>query len=974
LKGPFDAQSIVKNYVVPEDLVVQQLADALLLPVERDAPTEPGKEKSPDDSQLKAATAGPEPRLVRAGPGTGKTRTLVGRVAHLISKGEEPASILALTYSNLSAQDLSLRIRAEVGDPSVAVWSGTFHGYGLELLRKFGSIFGFSKPPKLLDRTDSLMFLEKLLPELHLNHYLNLYEPLLSLRSILGAIGRAKDELMTPADYERLAQRMKDRAEDAESLQAAERAIEVARVYAVYDRSLRSQGLLDFGDLIVRPVEMLRLHEDVRAAVRAERRHILVDEYQDMNRASGFFLKEIVEPGRGPWVVGDVRQAIYRFRGASPVNMSRFAEDFPGAQITDLEINYRSGGKIVRAFEAFGRKMVAAKLAPECDLVADRGETNGKLEYDVAATRESEAEGIAQSIKARVLNGASYGNHTVLARTHTVLSRLARHLERAGVPCLYFGDFFERPEVRDLLALLSLVSEKSGAALLRVGQMPQYAVHPNDIISILEWQSEEKVSAVKALMQIDEIDGVSDRGKSALRRLADDVSHATWPMLPQQFLMGYLFNGSDYVRRLVADESVAGQQRALAVYQLLQFAFAFKPPTGEDPKRAFLKHIRRLEVLDEEKQLRQLPAAARNIDAVKLMTVHASKGLEFPIVHIAALTKSQFPKPSRASEFPPPDGLISADDIMTNEAEEQGLFFVGMSRAQDILHLSRALMNGLQSTKSPSKFLEHVAPHVPKAIESKATWNSTGASDPPFPKLADRKIGANWDWRAFETYVDCPRKFYYDEVLTLKGDDARSPFRKFQDALHATLSWARKTISREERRTGKKAQFEADWAKRGPVGEAHEALYRTIAEKMLDAALDNMEGESLQVEFNLKLPRTGVVVHCRPDHIHSTEKGVVIQRLKAGRLAKKEEKRRYVLWEAAACEDHPNATITFEQISLLDGERRVSNVQRDKVRIALQSFDEVVTAAADGHFDPNPGERCPTCPFYFLCPSTGAVV
>ncbi len=971
--GQFDASSIAAELGVPVDLVTQQLADALLLPAEGDAISEPRQELPPDETQIQAIIAGPEPRLVRAGPGTGKTRTLVGRVAHLVANGEDPASILALTYSNLSAQDLSARIRAAIGDRAVAVWTGTFHAYGLELLRKHGSVVGFSEPPKLLDRTDCLMFLEELLPDLRLNYYLNLYEPLLSLRSILGAIGRAKDELTSPEEYERLARAMRDQAQDEESSETAERALEVARVYAVYDRAIRSRGLVDFGDLIVRPIEMLRGHESVRAAVRAERRHVLVDEYQDMNRASGLFLKEIVEPGRGPWVVGDVRQAIYRFRGASPLNMARFSDDFPGAQVTDLATNYRSGGKIVRAFETFGRQMVAARLASQGDLKAFRGETTGKLEYEIAATREAEAEGIAQSIRSRVKAGERFGNHTVLARSHTILARLATHLERAGVPTLYFGDFFERPEIRDLLALISLVSEANGAGLVRVAQMAQYGVHPNDISSVLTWRRDQRVTAVVALKKIAEIPGLSDTGREALSRLAKDVAHVTWPMRAHQFLMGYLFNGCDHVQNLLSDATVAGQQRRLAVYQLLQFAFAFKPPRGEDPKRAFLKHVRRLELLDEEKQLRQLPAAARNIDAVKLMTVHASKGLEFPIVHIAALAKGQFPGRSRYEPCPPPAGMISSDSLMSADAEEDSLFFVGMSRARDILHLSRALMNGKVSSKNPSRFLEHVARHLPKPVEAGVGWVSMGIGEAAFPQLVDRKVGNEWDWRDIETYLECPRKFYYSSVLKLKGDDESSPFLKFQSSLHATLAWVRKTASAAERRAGITAQFDTDWTQLGPSGHAFEPLYRTIGQKMVDTALAVMDGENLPAERSITLPGTGVVVGCRIDHVQLKAQGVEIQRLKTSRLAKKEEEKpRHVMWQAAVSKDHAGAHITFEQVSLLDGERRASKVQGDKLRVHLQSYDAVVNDAAAGKFDPKPSDHCPNCPFYFICPSNGA--
>jgi len=972
-KGTIDAELIATELAVPADLVMQQMADALLLPAECSLEPEHRDEEPPDESQQEAISAGQGPRQVRAGPGSGKTRTLVGRVAHLVSIGEAPSSILALTYSNASAQDLAGRIRAAIGQKATAVWTGTFHAYGLELLRKYGGDISLPVEPKLLDRTDSLMLLEELLPHLQLNHYLDLREPVLKLRPILGAIGRAKDEFATPEDYDRFARAMLADAQDQKAQEIAERASEVARVYAVYEQTLRARGLVDFGDLVARPVELLRTHHDIRDAVRAATRHILVDEYQDMNRASSMLLQELVEPGRGPWVVGDVRQAIYRFRGASPLNMSRFNDDFPGSQTTDLSVNYRSGGRIVRAFETFGGQMASALLGPQRGLTAHRGEDAGTVLYEIASTREAEAFGIAQSILSRVSAGDHFANHAILAPTHTILARLATQLERAGVPCLYFGDFFERPEIRDLLALISLVSEPRGVGLLRVAQMPQYAVPVNDIAVVFTWRRAQQITMLAAVRRCDAIDGISDVGRAGLRRISEDLTDVEWPMSPHRLLMCYLFRHCAHLQRLLDDASVAGQQRRLAVYQMLLFAYSFRPPTGIDPKRAFLEHVRRLEILDEEKQLRQSPAAAKDIDAVRLMTVHASKGLEFPIVHIVALTKSQFPMRPRHEACPPPVDMISSDALMSPDAEADSLFFVGMSRARNTLHLSRALTNGKASTRNPSRFLDSITMHLPKALEGPAGWTAEGLPDLTSPTLAGSPVNNEWTARSIETYLDCPRRFYYDHVLNLGGTEDSSPYLKFQSALHASLAWLRATSSPEERRMGVAARFEEDWARFGPQDHAYAPLYRTAAKRMIENAVLVMDGDSLVAERSVTLPETGTVVNCRVDHIQLTRQGVVIQRLKTSRLAKEEtEKARYILWQVAAHRDHPGVVVRFEHVSLLTGDRRTATQDPGKLQKELRKIEAVVYAVTAGNFDPNPGDRCPTCSYFFICPTHGA--
>ncbi|MBA4066560.1 MAG: hypothetical protein C0501_23220 [Isosphaera sp.] len=972
LGGDFVADAIAAELGVPVDLVMHQLADALLLPASAPEPP-PRPESPPDDSQREAIECPPGPRLVRAGPGSGKTRTLVGRAAHLISQGEDPASILALTYSNLSAQDLASRIRAAVGERATAVWSGTFHAYGLELLRKYGGEIGFTRPPKLLDRTDSLMLLEELLPQLGLQHHLNLYDPVLPLKSLLGAIGRAKDELVSPVRYTELGRAMRDAAATGDDEEAAEKAIEVGRVYTVYDRTLRERGLVDFGDLVALPVTLLRDNPEVAEAVRAERAHVLVDEYQDMNHASSQLLREVVTPGRGPWVVGDVRQAIYRFRGASPLNMTRFAGDFPGAAFTDLSVNYRSGGAIVRTFETFGRQMVAGRVSSQKNLSPHRGENTGAVTYDIAATREAEANGVAERIRAHVSGGGRYADHAVLARSHITLARLVRHFERCGIPCLYFGDFFERPEVQDLLALLSLVAEPHGPALMHVAQFHHYGVSHDDIVTVFAWRRAQKVSTIDALRRLDEIDGVSPDGRPRLARLLADVSFADWPMPPHRFLTNYLFGRPDPLRRLLADGSVAGQQRLLAIYQLLQFAFAFKAPKGCDPKRAFLDHVRRLEVLDEEKQLRQLPAAARDIDAVRLMTVHASKGLEFPVVHLATLGKGQFPLKNQAEACPPPDGMTRPDDLLTKGAEEESLFFVALSRARDALHLSRSKRNGGVNA-TPSPFLDPIAGHLPGVIDGAAGWAESGPSDPPHPRLTPGPTRTTWAAYELEAYERCPRQFYYAHVLGLPGTDERSVYLRFQSAIRASVGWLRGVPSAEERRAGVAARFDSDWAAHGPVDHAFEPIYRPIARRMIDHAVAAMDGESLPHERTVRLPDSGTVVSCGADGVQRTAAGPVVLRLKASRLAKTEKsKTKFDLVQAAVCSDDGVEAVTLTHVSLLTGDRVSKTTTRKELEKVLRKLEVLVQNAAAGDFAPAPArdDECPTCPYFFVCPSHG---
>lgn len=966
---PCDARKLADDLGLPLSMVLQQMADALLLPdaVASGPPKPPPP--PPDASQARAASIPPGPFQLRAGPGTGKTRTLVARIKWLIEQGEDPATIVALSYSNDSAADLSDRLRREIGADAPAVWTGTFHAYGLELLRIHGEAIGLPPNPVTVDRSAALFELERLLPTLGLAYYLDLHEPLRPLKAVLNAISRAKDQLIGPSGYAELAEAMRATPETCE---AGERALEVARIYQAYQTALAARGTVDFGDMIMRAHDLLDQHPEVRRTVRQGIQHLLVDEYQDMNRASALLLKQLVTPGKGPWVVGDVKQSIYRFRGASPVNMTAFATDFAGAKHDDLEVNYRSGGRIVRVFERFGGGMSCRGLAPQMVLTPRRGEQTGAVRFSLAATEAAEIEAIAQAIKQARRAGGSFRDHAVLARSHTTLARVAAHLERAGVPSLYFGDFFERDEVRDLLSLLSVASEREGIGLIRVAQLPPYGVAVRDILKIFAWRKLHDISMLQALRRSAEVDGLSPPGKAGLALLAQDLGNVGWTTTPHALIMEHLFCRDRISFGKIGGSGVAAEQARLAVYQLLQIAFEYRASAEGDPKGAFLAHVRRLEILDEEKEYRRLPTAAEAIDAVRLMTVHASKGLEFPHVHIAALSPYYFPSPNRHDPCPAPVGLIPSDPLMGKDAEEDGLFFVALSRAMDSLSLSRALYYQKRSSPNPSRLLEPIASLLPRTLAGTPDCADEGSAQPPFPLLEPAtEMPAELPVRAIETYADCPRRYYYSIGLGLPDRARPSPYLGLISSVRATLAWARQTTDPAERSGQWSAQFDLHWQKLGPVDHAWSETYRLSGVRMIERAIAVTHGVNHPVERQITVD--GQLITAKADNILESSGGFVIQRLKAARLAKTETaKTSYHALMAMVLKDHPGLKVTFRQVSLLDGEDRDATGKADAPGKSLDTIGRTLGDIRTGSFPPKTNDRlCPDCGFYFACPAQG---
>ncbi len=324
------------------------------------------------------------------------------------------------------------------------------------------------------------------------------------------------------------------------------------------------------------------------------------------------------------------------------------------------------------------------------------------------------------------------------------------------------------------------------------------------------------------------------------------------------------------------------QQRQLAVYQLLTLTFGHRPPGNRNPKRDFLEHIRRLEILDEEKELRRLPAAASGIDAVQLMTVHAAKGLEFRHVYIPSVSPSWFPPNARPDLCPLPPGIAANDALMTTDAEEESLMFVALSRAKDSLTVSRANRYGGSSRPNPSKLLKPLSPILAPGGEPAPQWTTTGPADPsPVPQKAPDGLSPELAVTALEDYLGCPRRYYYGEALGLSRRLADTPYLRFHSVIRAGLDWLRGRSARSAADVA--VHLDTSWSERGPADHPAAAHYRGAAQRMLTNAGAAMSGHTLAAERRLTIE--GVTITARADHIQMAGGGIVIQRMKAGRLA-----------------------------------------------------------------------------------------
>jgi superfamily I DNA/RNA helicase/Zn-dependent peptidase ImmA (M78 family) len=971
LRGCMPAKAIAARLGLPWNVVALQLLDALLLPPPRGA-VAATPEPLLNSEQLDAATHSGSPLLLEAGPGTGKTRTLVARVAWLVEGGADPASILVLTFSNAAAADLAERIAVRCPGAAQSVWVGTFHSFGLDLLHRFHEREGLPPNPRLLDRVEAIELLEDVFPRLNLSIYRDLYDPSGHIDTILDAISRANDEVVDAERYAELAAAMLASATTEEKRNAARRCAEVSVVFRAYEALKRERSCLDFGDLVARPVRLLEQNSDALAALRGTYRHVLVDEFQDVNRASVRLLKLLTDDGANLWAVGDVRQSIYRFRGASSFNVARFgAADFPGGQRKRLRVNYRSRKEIVETFAHFASAGMKAAPAGEVSFEAFRGPLGHPVEYRGAPHKDGETLAVAEAIRELHAAGVPYGGQAVLCTSNERMAEIGAALESLGVPVLHLGKLFERAEVKDLLCLLSLLTDRRAAGLLRTATMPAFRMPLGDVAAAIAHLAETGAAALAWRDIGVTIPGMSAEGRQGLERVSAAFSGLKPDASPWDVFAGLLLDHTRIAADLAVSTETVDRIRGVAVWQLLHFARA--QPAGRGlPAQRFLSRIRRLLLLSEDRELRRLPAAAAGIDAVRIMTIHGSKGLEFPVVHLPGLSADTIPKRFRADGCLPPDGMIEGTAASGEEAMREGhdeeqecLLFVALSRARDRLILYSPLRKANGARRQRSAFLDRLG----KALASREVIPTLTL--PPRP--ADAALPANVEVPSsfrpsdLDLYDTCPRRFLYTTVLRTGGRQAEAAFRQMHAAVQEVVSWLGSDHRLDPTPGEVQARLDAAWAQHGPHDHGYSRDYMAVASGLLAQLVSFRRGRTLLPAAELRFEVEGGEVVVRPDEVAEEQPGgLTLRRIRTGHSrASDAGKLSAVAFRIAAAAAHPGCTV--ELVHLADP--AVTPLLLDEKGLAKgrAAVANAIAAIRAGEFGRKPSPWCPGCPSFFHC-------
>lgn len=630
-----------------------------------------------NDRQCEAVKHTEGPLLITAGAGSGKTKVLTCRIAHLLELGVAPYRILAITFTNKAAKEMKERVTNLVGAQADSIWLSTFHSFCAKLLRfEVDGFHGYTRNFTIYDSSDQLVLVKDCLKKL------NLDDKQFMPRSVLGTISSAKNVLM---DAKAFAAKASDFYEQ-----------KVADVYALYQEKLRENNAVDFDDLLFLAVRLLQEKEDVREKYQSRFQYILVDEYQDTNHAQYALTKILAARWRNICVVGDADQSIYAWRGADIRNIIDFTQDYPDAASIKLEQNYRSTKTILHAANAV---IDNNESRPKKTLWTENPAGNKIIHYQ-AQTEHDEADYIAGVIYNRhEISHEPYGDMAILFRTNAQSRVLEEKLMRYAIPYTMVGGtkFYDRKEIKDVLAYLRLLyNPEDSLSLTRIINVPKRNIGATTMEHVAAYAEEQGISLFEALSSTDEIP-VTKRARTSLENFAAMIFDLLNDIEGKDVLslIETVIKQTGYGDMLdkEAEHDPQGESRKENVGEFLSVAKDYMDSNPDGNLQDFLENVALVSDVDDFES---------SDSKVTLMTLHAAKGLEFPVVFLTGLDEGLFPH-SRT--------LLDPAQV----EEERRLAYVGITRAERQLYVTNAItrtMYGRISAYMPSRFLAEIPPQL----------------------------------------------------------------------------------------------------------------------------------------------------------------------------------------------------------------------------------------------------------------------
>ena len=682
------------------------------------------------------------PLLILAGAGSGKTKVLTVRIAYLLAQGVNPYEILAITFTNKAAKEMKSRVEGLVGDVANRIWLSTFHSFCAKFLRfELDNFLGYNSNFTIYDTSDSQVVIKAALKALNLD---DKYYP---VGAMISAISDAKNKLMFASDYRKQARDFYQQ--------------KVADVYEYYERELRKNNALDFDDLLLIAVKLLQSNAAVLEKYSKRFKYVMIDEYQDTNHAQYLLAYLLSSHWKNIAVVGDADQSIYAWRGADIQNILDFEKDYPNCTSIKLEQNYRSTKIILDAANAV---IDNNEGRPEKNLWTDKVE-GAKIQHFTAQSEHEEAAFIGDTIvKKHDIHGVPYGDMAILYRTNAQSRVLEEALIKRALPYTMVGGtkFYDRKEIKDVLAYLRvLYNPFDDLSLLRIINVPKRSIGATTVSKLQDYARENGTSLFMTLTQLHLVDTIKGKTKEKLEEFGILIFTLVAEMDDKSVLdiLEAILDRTGYLAQLEESTDPQDQARAENIGELLSVAKDFQDTNPTGTVEDFLEQVALVNDVDsfEQEEFK-----------VTLMTLHAAKGLEFPIVFLGGLEEGLFPH-SRT--------LMNPEEI----EEERRLAYVGITRAEKELYISNATTRtvfGRTSSYLPSRFIDEIPAElvdslrakrrIPDDIKPTVPRHMSVASRPVTKPIIRNEVIA--DWKVGDTAIHS--KWGNGKVVNVSGEGA----------------------------------------------------------------------------------------------------------------------------------------------------------------------------------------------------------
>ena len=951
--------------------------------------------------QQEAVTHEAGPLLIVAGAGTGKTTVLINRLAHLVlDKGLSTEEILLLTFTEKSAGELEARADTLLPYGYVDLWIHTFHGFCERILREHALDIGLAADFKLLSATEQWILIKRNLNRFNLDYYKPLGNPTKFISELLRHFSRLKDEDVSALDYLETAAKNIDEDE-----LEVKRLKELAGAYKTYNELLLENNFLDFGDLIVFTLKLFRTRTNILNVYQKQFKHIMVDEFQDTNWAQYELVKMLALPGNNLTVVGDDDQSIYKFRGASISNIMQFKDDYKNAKELVLIDNYRSRQEILDYSYEFIKHNNPNRLEEKLHIDKQLKSGANFETKETSAVRylqfnrgEEEVSFVASQISDLYeQKKGEWLDFAILVRANDTADAYVKELTRLGIPNQFVSlkGLYFKEIILDCLAYLRLLDNyHESSALFRVLNMPNFKVSHLDIITINKFAKHKVWSLFEGLKNISAIPNVSEKGRVSIDKLLellDKHSKLVADSEPSKIFLRFAYDSG-----LVASYDFDRDQEIFSY--LNQFYQKIKKFEDTLPASRLSDFMQLMDLELEAGEVGALRLDFSDNDTVKIMTVHAAKGLEFKYVFLVNIVDKKFPTISRSEKIGIPDNLVKEKIVNSKDAhieEERRLFYVAITRAKEELFITGAKDYGGVREKKPSAFISEMGLDV---FEVGADENFSNKLelvrdlerlDQKDPEKSEKLVLPDkFSFSQLAAFSTCPLQYKFAFVLKIPAptDKASLIFgRVLHNVLHDFLEPLEAISATQDSLFGRPKikldevnlldLYEARWQADGYNNKEERDKYYQKGKTILKTFWTNLSSEDfpeiLFLEKNFTFKIGDGIIKGAIDRVDRLVDGTLeIIDYKTGNPKEKLEysdKRQLILYKIFL-EEFLKIKVSKLSYYYLEGTYKTSFEAKDKdVEKLRQEVLTEITEIKKGNFPPNPTELCKYCDFRDIC-------